>query len=287
MKRLAQKNIPGLPQDLNILLVQQEMEGSKTETALEVLMKADTYREHLLREQEELERKLEEVDDNNIALLEEIAMRLGEVSEEVEAMNAESVEGKATEILKGLQFTKEMIHSPTETLSGGWRVRLALARALFLPSDILLLDEASNHLDMWGVQWLTKYLTQANKAHKVVVVVSHDRAFLDSICTDIMVIEHGKLKTFPGSWSDYEFRQEEKMAHKKSMVDANERQKAKAQQFIQKQQAMANKKGADQNKVKQAATMKAKKLDRIGNYREDGKKYKVGSILVSGMLAGF
>lgn len=268
MKRLAQKNIPGLPQDLNILLVQQEMEGSHTETALQVLLKADTYRQQLLREQEDLEQKLEQTDDGAVVSLDEIATRLGHVSVELAAVNADQAETNAIEILKGLQFTDQMINSPTENLSGGWRVRLALARALFIPSDMLLLDEASNHLDLWGVQWLTSYLTSATGAHRIVVVVSHDRAFLDSICTDIMVIEHGKLKTFPGTWSDYELQQEAMMTHKKQMLDANERQQAKAQQFIQKQQAMANKKSADPNKQRQAKMMKDKKLDRIGNYRE-------------------
>ena len=268
MKRLAQKNIPGLPQDLNILLVQQEIEGSDTETALQVLLKADTYLQQLLREQDYLEQKLEQTDVNDMASLDDIAMRLGQVSEELDAMNAEQAETKAIEILKGLQFTDHMINSPTKTLSGGWRVRLALARALFIPSDILMLDEASNHLDIWGVQWLTRYLTSATCDHRIVLVVSHDRAFLDAICTDIMVIEHGKLKTFPGSWSDYELRQEEKMSHQKQILDATERQQAKAKQFIQKQQAMANKKSADPNKQRQAKMMKEKKLDRIGNYRE-------------------
>ena len=245
------------------------MEGSATETALEVLIKADTYRQHLLQEQEKLEQTLEQIDDNNGALLEEVAMRLGEVSEELDAMNAEQVETKAINILKGLQFTDQMIHSPTQNLSGGWRVRLALARVLFLPSDILLLDECSNHLDIWGVQWLTNYLTsEVNEDHRIVVVVSHDRAFLDAICTDILVIEHGKLKTFPGNWSDYELQQEEKMAHQKQILDASERQRAKAAQFIQKQQASANKKSADPNKQRQAKMIKEKKLDRIGNYRE-------------------
>lgn len=268
LKRLAQKNIPGLPQDLNILLVQQEMESSETETAVEVLLKADTYRQHLLKQQEELELKLEEVDEKNVTLLEEVAMRLGEVSEELDATNAEQTEARAVEILQGLQFTDEMIHGPTQNLSGGWRVRLALARALFLPSDVLLLDECSNHLDLWGVQWLTNYLTNSNADHKVVVVVSHDRAFLDAICTDILVIEHGKLTTFSGSWSEYELQQEEKMAHQRQILDASERQRAKAAQFIQKQQASANKKSADPNKQRQAKMIKEKKLDRIGNYRE-------------------
>jgi ATP-binding cassette, subfamily F, member 3 len=244
------------------------MEGSATETALEVLLKADTYSQHLQQQQEQLEKQLEQTNDSDVELLEEIALKLGEISEELEALNVDQAEINATKILEGLQFTKEMIHSPTEKLSGGWRVRLALARALFLPSDILLLDETSNHLDIWGVQWLTNYLTNAEDSHKIVVVVSHDRAFLDAICTDIMVIEHGKLKTFPGSWSDYELTMEEKLAHKKQILDASERQKAKAQQFIQKQQAMANKKSADPNKQRQAKMMKDKKLDRIGNYRE-------------------
>jgi len=154
-------------------------------------------------------------------------------------------------------------------------MRLALAQALFVPSDLLLLDEPTNHLDLHALSWLTDYLAQSDHT---VIVVSHDRAFLD-VCTDMITMEHKKLTYFVGNYSAYRLQQQEKAARQAQILDASERQRAKAMAFVQKQQQhQSKKKGVDPKKQRQAKMIKEKKMDRIGNYRDDGKRYKQFSL---------
>lgn len=271
LRRLATKSIPGMPQDLRILLVEQAAEASD-ETALEALVNSDEYRRDLLEEQAHLEDRIDQ--DNTNADLEEIVERLGQVVEELDAVDADRTEERARVILQSLQFTNAMIDSPSSNLSGGWRMRLALARSLLVPCDLLLLDEPTNFLDLHAMLWLSEYLVNSNQT---LIVVSHDRSFLD-ICTDIISMEHKKLIYHVGNYADFEMQQEEKAAREAQILDASERQRAKAVSFIQKQEANANKKRADPKKQRQAKMMKDKKLERIGNYREDGKRYKTRSL---------
>lgn len=272
LKRLSHKAIPGMPLDMRITLVQQQVQGSKEWSALNTLLRADVDRIQLLQEQEFLESRLED-----IAQAEDVvtaADRLGEIAAELDAIEADTAEQRAMAILEGLQFTTDMIHGPTENLSGGWRMRLALAQALFVHCDLLLFDECTNHLDLHGLDWLIQYLNTEKKTDRTVIIVSHDKNFLNSVCTDIIVMEHQQLKCHPGNYAEYERQQQEKAARESQILDAAERQRAKAQAFIQKQES----KSADPNKQRQAKMIKDKKLERIGNYREDGKRYKLRSL---------
>lgn len=156
-------------------------------------------------------------------------------------------------------------------------MRLALAQALFVPhSDLLCLDEATNHLDLHGMQWLIQYLTKEENQDRTLMVVSHDRAFLDAICTDIVVMEHRRLSYHVGNYSEYQRQMQEKASRQAQILDASERQRSKAMAFVQKQQN--SKKSTDPNKQRQAKMIREKKIDRIGNYREDGKRYKQFSL---------
>lgn len=274
LRRLAQKALPGLPHDMRILLVQQQVQGSSKQSALEILVEADEDRARLIAEQDQLEEQLEDISDEE--QLVSAAERLGEIAGELDAIGADSAEQRAREILEGLQFSEEMIEGPTSNLSGGWRMRLALARALFVESDLLLFDECTNHLDLYGLNWLIDYLNQESSRDRTLMVVSHDRAFLDAICTDIMVMDHQQLKYHVGNYSDYTRQQQEKASREAQILDATERQRTKAQAFIQKQQS--NKKSTDPKKQRQAKMIKDKKIDRMGNYREDGKRYKLKSL---------
>ena len=145
-------------------------------------------------------------------------------------------------------------------------MRLALARALFVPCDLLLLDECTNHLDLHGLDWLIKYLTKDD--NRTIIIVSHDRSFLDAVCTDIIRMDHMQLSYHVGNYSEYERQMAEKSARDAQILGAAERQRAKAEAFVQKQQALANKKSADPNKQRQAKMIKEKKMERIGNYRK-------------------
>lgn len=191
LRQLAGGAIPGMPRNMRILLVHQQIQGRSDQTTLEALVEADTDRLLLLQEQEMIEKNLEA----GIGL-EQNAERLGDVVAELDAIDADSAQDRALEILQGLSFTEEMIHGPTESLSGGWRMRLALAQALFVKhSDLILLDECTNHLDLHGMDWLTRYVTQ--KSEHTLMLVSHDRAFLDAVCTDVSQSQPLFLFLFP------------------------------------------------------------------------------------------
>merc|ERR1712176_865703 len=96
-----------------------------------------------------------------------------------------------------------MLSEPTRVLSGGWRMRLDLARALLSRADCLLLDEPTNHLDLIGVLWLQQYLRKKLSKDSILVLISHDREFLDNVVTDIIEIRHQKIEQGPGSYSEW------------------------------------------------------------------------------------
>lgn len=121
--------------------------------------------------------------------------------EELEEMDPSTFETKAGSILHGLGFSQEMMKKPTKDMSGGWRMRVALARALFLKPHLLLLDEPTNHLDLGAVVWLEAYLSTYNH---ILVITSHSQDFLDSVCTNIMdLTTKKKLVYYTGNYSTY------------------------------------------------------------------------------------
>ena len=131
----------------------------------------------------------------------EIAARLRDVYEELVYIGSDSAEQRASAILTGLQFLEEQKEWPTSSFSGGWRMRISLARALFCKPRLLLLDEPTNHLDLHAVIWLEGYL---QKWKHTVVVVSHDRDFLTTVCTDIFHCWQKKLVHYSGNYDVYE-----------------------------------------------------------------------------------
>ncbi|KAL3786498.1 hypothetical protein HJC23_010664 [Cyclotella cryptica] len=273
LKQIESGGIPGLPRGLVVRMVKQQVEGKDDETTLQALVNADQFRTELLEEQEKLEK---EMDDG--VNMEHNAQRLSELAVELDAIDSDNAEQRALDILKGLSFSDDMIHSTTAKLSGGWRMRLALAQALFVPySDLLLLDEVTNHLDLNGMSWLERHLTDESRQDSLTLIcVSHDRSFLDAVCTDVIVMEHKRLTYHSGNYSDYRQKMTEKAARESQILDAAERQRSKAEAFVQKQQQ--SKKSSDPNKQRQAKMIKEKKMERIGNYREDGKRYKLNSL---------
>ena len=118
----------------------------------------------------------------------------------MDEIDANKAEGKARYLLNGLGFSEEMIEHPSSLLSGGWRMRVALAKVLFCDPDILLLDEPTNHLDLDAVMWLEDYL---HSFKGTVVVVSHAREFLNEVCTDIIYISNQRLHYYKGGFEEF------------------------------------------------------------------------------------
>lgn len=121
--------------------------------------------------------------------------------EELEELDPSTFEAKAGSILHGLGFDQKMTQKPTKDMSGGWRMRVALARALFVKPHLLLLDEPTNHLDLEAVVWLEAYLSTYNH---ILVVTSHSQDFMDTVCTNIMDLTSKKtLVYYGGNYSTY------------------------------------------------------------------------------------
>ncbi len=188
-----------IPNHIDILLLEQEILPSDS-TALESVLDSDEVRTRLLNEKETLENQIDENPDSDD--IDDLYEKLQEIEDELDEIQAHSAEARASKILSGLQFTEEQKSWPTKLFSGGWRMRISLARALFRKPKLLLLDEPTNHLDLHAVLWLEDYIM--NEYKNSIIVVSHDKSFLDNICTDILHCFMSKLNHYSGSYSSFE-----------------------------------------------------------------------------------
>lgn len=155
----------------------------------------------------------------------EVIDRLGIVVEELANMGADSMEAKAHGILSGLGFTTEMQTKPTKMFSGGWRMRISLARALFVEPTLLMLDEPTNHLDLNAVIWLDDYLQSWKKT---LFVVSHDQDFLNSVCQEILHIEDLKLIAYKGNYDSFKKAEADRL---KQTLKAYEKQEKRIREL--------------------------------------------------------
>src|SRR5262249_28534256 len=144
----------------------------------------------------------------------------GEVQARFDALGGYALEGRAREILAGLGFSESMIDGDVGALSGGWKMRVALARILLMKPDAMLLDEPSNHLDLESLIWLESFL----KAYEgALLMTSHDREFMNRVCTRIIEIDGGELNSYSGN---YDFYDAQKAMQLQQQQAAYERQQA-------------------------------------------------------------
>lgn len=233
-----------IPANIDILLCEQEVKADETR-AVESVLKADTKRTALMDEEKAL---MDKINTGG----REITDRLAEVYDELRAINADAAEPKARRILAGLGFTKEMMSRCTKDLSGGWRMRVSLARALFMEPTLLMLDEPTNHLDLNAVIWLDNYLQLWKKT---LLVVSHDQSFLDNVCTDIIHLDQQKLFYYRGNYGtfkkmfvqkrreqnkDYE-KQEKRLKELKASGKSSKQAEAKTKEALTRKQERGKK----------------------------------------------
>ncbi len=154
---------------------------------------------------------------------------------------------RAGSLLNGLGFKPEEHEKPLGDFSGGWRIRLSLARALMCPSDLLLLDEPTNHLDMETVVWLEEWL---KRYAGTLILISHDRDFLDQVVDSVIHIEHRRLTSYSGGYSDFETIRAQRLANQQAEFEKQQRQVAHMQKFIDRFRAQATKARAAQSRIK-------------------------------------
>ncbi len=168
--------------------------------------------------------------------LEALIQRRDELNNEYERLGGERTEAEAKRILAGLGFAESDFLRRSQELSGGWRVRLALARLLVMAPDILLLDEPTNHLDLSAVAWLEGELAAYRGG---LVVVSHDRSFLDAVVNEIVEVEGGRVTVYTGNYSAYVKERERRRKSAETSAKRREVELAKQRQFIQRFGAQA------------------------------------------------
>ncbi|KAF9963676.1 hypothetical protein BGZ70_007250 [Mortierella alpina] len=204
---------------------------------------------------------------------------LESVYNKLQQIEAESAEARARELLRGLGFTPANQDLPIKKFSGGWKMRIALAQALFLKPDLLLLDEPTNHLDLPAIIWLQNYLLQNLSENQTIVVVSHDRSFLNSVSQEIIRLRDHKLDYFPGNYDEYEMKLEDKAKMKDRISAALEKKRKHAQDTINKQRSIMSKTGDDKRGAVIAS--RQKKLERLAGYNktESGHRFKQSYVL--------
>ncbi|KAH8289808.1 hypothetical protein KR054_011209 [Drosophila jambulina] len=230
-----------IPPNIDVLLCEQEVVATD-KTAIETILEADVRRTNMLKKADDLEKQFAAGD---LTVQEE----LNDTFAELKAIGAYSAEARARRILAGLGFSKEMQDRPTNKFSGGWRMRVSLARALYLEPTLLMLDEPTNHLDLNAVIWLDNYL-QGWK--KTLLIVSHDQSFLDNVCNEIIHLDQKKLQYYKGNYSMFKKMYVQK---RREMIKEYEKQEKRLREL----KAHGQSKKAAEKKQKESLTRKQEK----------------------------
>eukprot|EP00775_Hariotina_reticulata_P013703 gene13703-13825_t len=220
LKLMARRQIP-VPENIDVLLVEQEVVGLDDQTALAAVVAADVELMELRVEEQQLQDKMQAEHHEDEFDMDEASHRLNEIYERMQEIGAATAESRASKILHGLGFTPSMQKRATSSFSGGWRMRISLARALYIQPTLLLLDEPTNHLDLRAVLWLEEYLMRWKKT---LIVVSHDRDFLNSVTTDIIHLHDLKLHFYRGNFAQFEEMYEQKRREVNKVFEKYEKQ---------------------------------------------------------------
>jgi ATPase subunit of ABC transporter with duplicated ATPase domains len=187
--------------------------------------------------------------------MENLIARYGEVQARFEELDGYALEGRAREVLAGLSFSQEMMDGDVGALSGGWKMRVALARILLMRPDAMLLDEPSNHLDLESLIWLEQFLKDYEG---VLLMTSHDREFMNRVVGKLIEIDGGSLTTYSGNHEFYEQQRALTEKQQQAQFDRQQSMLAKEIKFIERFKARASHAAQVQSRVKQLA-----KIDRV------------------------
>jgi ATP-binding cassette subfamily F protein 3 len=238
--------------ETTIGFLHQDLLSFDTEDSiLEVALGAFERVKELEKEIEAIGLELEKTGDETLAI------DYSEKLHELEILGGYDIHHKTEEILQGLGFSNENLHKPYKTFSGGWRMRVLLAKMILMHPDVLLLDEPTNHLDLPSIEWLEKYLKNYQGA---VVMVSHDRYFLDRMVNKVVELYQQKLHFYTGNYSYYETEKALRVDIQQKAYENQQDYIRQNEKFVERFKAKASKAAAAQSIVK-----RLEKLDRIEN----------------------
>lgn len=226
-----------MPVGWRMASVMQEIHDTST-PAREFVIDGDTHLRLLQREREQTS------SDNGT--------RIAELESELTDANAWSAPSRAEQLLAGLGFAPDQWMQPVSNFSGGWRMRIALARALMAPSELLLLDEPTNHLDLDAMLWLERWLAAYEGT---VLVISHDTEFLDAVVQTILHVDQGKLVRYKGGYESFVLQRAERLRQTRIAWERQTRETTRLQSFIDRFKAKASKAKQAQSRVKALARM--------------------------------
>ncbi|MDY2947866.1 MAG: ABC transporter ATP-binding protein [Mannheimia varigena] len=222
-----------LPKNWAISWVNQETPALEI-SALDYVIQGDREYTKLMAELDEANAK----NDGN---------RIATIHAHLDTIDAWTIQARASTLLNGLGFSTEQLQLPVKSFSGGWRMRLNLAQALICRSDLLLLDEPTNHLDLDAVIWLERWLTNYRGT---LLLISHDRDFLDPIIDRVIHIEHQKLNEYTGNYTSFEIQRATKISQQNAAFQQQQRKVAHLQSFIDRFKAKATKAKQAQSRIK-------------------------------------
>ncbi len=227
-----------IPQQWRIAHMAQEVATSER-NALDYIIDGDEQ----LRAIEAGIQQAEQNDNHN---------KLAELHEQLDTIDGYNAKVRAEQLMLGLGFKLSDIDKSANSFSGGWRIRLNLAQALMSPSDLLLLDEPTNHLDLDAELWLEQWLQRYQGS---LLLISHDRDFIDSVCEGIVHIEHKRLNAYKGNYSAFERQRAERLAQQQANYEKQQVRKAEINDFVRRFRAKATKAKQAQSRLKELARM--------------------------------
>ena len=248
--------------DISTGFLKQDIDFDKGRTVLEEAYQAFVEIKILEDKQDEINKKLEERTDYESDSYLELITELGDVTDRYELIGGYNYQGQTEKILNGLGFKREDFHNKTDTFSGGWRMRIELAKLLLQNNDLLLLDEPTNHLDIESIIWLEQFLKNFAGA---VVIVSHDKMFLNNVTNRTIEISLGRIYDFNKPYSKYLIQRNEIKEQQISAQKNQEKQIQQTERLIEKFRAKASKASMAQSLIKKIDKIERIKVDKDDN----------------------
>ena len=250
-----------VPSGLTIGYLPQQMEHAKDKTVMEEALTAFSELFELHDKIDRLTAELGEHTDYESREYNNLIIKLNEYSDRVSVMESEPIQSQTEKILLGLGFKRDELDRPTSTFSQGWNMRIELAKVLLRKPDVLLLDEPTNHLDIESIEWFENYLKSFPGS---IVLISHDRKFLDNITTRTVEIMLGRIYDYKVPYSKYKVLRKERMEQQKAAYENQQKMIEKTEEFIERFRYKATKSNQVQSRIKQLD-----KLERIEIDEED------------------